>query len=86
MLSSRAVLHQNVVFSIYKTVMVTSRLLPSAGKVQFGSGSGPLVLNAKLECHVRFRSLLNLEPEHRFGLRSNSNDFGHLGQAKWHPK
>ena len=52
----------------------------SAGKVRFGSGSGPLALNAEPEPGVRFRQPPNLEPERgfRFGsaferVRTRSN-------------
>ncbi|KAJ7090478.1 hypothetical protein C8R44DRAFT_750993 [Mycena epipterygia] len=38
----------------------------SAGKVRFGSGSGPFALNAEPERGVRFGQLPNLEPERAF--------------------
>ncbi|KAJ7456818.1 hypothetical protein B0H11DRAFT_2321572 [Mycena galericulata] len=49
--------------------MQPSSFSNSAGKVRFGSGSGPLALNAEPEPRVRFRPALNLEPERalRFG-------------------
>ena len=47
----------------------------SAGKVRFGSGSGPLALNAELERHIWFRPPLNPEPERRFRFGSRSNAF-----------
>ncbi|KAJ7127694.1 hypothetical protein C8R44DRAFT_733132 [Mycena epipterygia] len=42
----------------------------SAGKVRFGSGSGPFALNAEPERGVRFGQLPNLEPEHAFRFSS----------------
>ncbi|KAJ7262465.1 hypothetical protein C8J57DRAFT_453921 [Mycena rebaudengoi] len=38
----------------------------SAGKVRFGSGSGPFPLNSEPEPRIRFRECLNLEPEPAF--------------------
>jgi hypothetical protein len=42
----------------------------SAGKVRFGAGSEPLVVNAKPEPGVRFRQPPSLEPEPAFGFGS----------------
>ncbi|KAJ6615288.1 hypothetical protein B0H10DRAFT_1949996 [Mycena sp. CBHHK59/15] len=51
----------------------------SAGKVRFGSGSGPFALNTEPEPRVRFRPLLNPEPEPVF-----SQNLAHKGSAFEH--